>query len=149
MNETEKKRIEINIEFDSPESANQQLFIQLFEYFSKLAHDNARKKGFWKASDALLVAAMKIGMDEELLQMRKSQLRDLMHSELGEACEGDRKNLKSDKIPGFSNVEEEYADLIIRLMDASEGLNLRLAEAVIAKMDYNLARPAMHGGKKF
>ncbi len=126
-----------------------QKFINYFQAIAFEAHCNSRHKGFWDVSDKLRDIAEKEGMKDEMMQMRKSQLRDLMHSELGEACEGDRKNLASEKIPGFTNVEEEYADLIIRLMDAGEGLGLKLPQAIIAKMQYNSTRLAMHGGKAF
>jgi len=71
----------------------------------------------------------------------------LMHSELSEALEADRKDLPSDKLEGFSGVEEELADTIIRILDFAGYHELRLAEAVIAKLQHNLARPYMHGKK--
>lgn len=130
------------------ESTSQQ-FIHIFDTIARCAHRNSKAKGFWDASEQLQEVADAAGMGTALRKMRGSQLRDLMHSELGEACEGDRKDLQSDKIAGFSNVEEEYADLVIRLMDAAIALGLRLPEAIIAKMLYNQGRPAMHGGKSF
>ncbi len=69
----------------------------------------------------------------------------LMHSELSEALEADRKNLPSEKIPGFTGVEEELADCVIRILDFAGYHELRLAEAMIAKLQHNLTRPAMHG----
>jgi len=69
----------------------------------------------------------------------------LMHSELSEALEADRKDLPSEKIPGFSGVEEELADCVIRILDFSGHHNLRLAEAIAAKLQHNLSRPFMHG----
>lgn len=69
----------------------------------------------------------------------------LMHSELSEALEADRKDLPSEKIPGFSGVEEELADCIIRILDFAGHHNLRLAEAIAAKLQHNLSRPFMHG----
>jgi NTP pyrophosphatase (non-canonical NTP hydrolase) len=71
----------------------------------------------------------------------------LMHSELSEALEADRKDLESDKIPGFSGVEEELADLMIRVFDFAGHHNLRLGEAVVTKMRMNLQRPFRHGKK--
>ena len=73
----------------------------------------------------------------------------LTHGELSEALEWFRKgNPPSDHIPEFSGIEEEFADTIIRLMNISKRLNLRTAEAMIAKQKYNAARPFKHGGKK-
>lgn len=73
----------------------------------------------------------------------------LMHSELSEALEYFRKgHSRSDHID-FSGVEEEFADVIIRIMDTAEVLDLDVAGAVIAKMAFNESRPYKHGGKKF
>lgn len=69
----------------------------------------------------------------------------LMHSELSEALEADRKDLTSDHIPGFSGVEEELADCMIRIMDFAGHHDLRLAEAITAKLQFNLSRPYKHG----
>lgn len=72
------------------------------------------------------------------------------HAELSEAWEWIRKdNPASDHIPEFSGVEEEMADVIIRIMDTAEKEGFRIAEAIIAKMKYNTGRSYRHGGKKF
>lgn len=41
----------------------------------------------------------------------------LMHSELSEALEGDRKGLKDDKLPQYEMVDVEMVDCIIRIFD--------------------------------
>lgn len=69
----------------------------------------------------------------------------LMHSELSEALEADRKNLDAEHIPGFTGVEEELADVIIRILDFAGHHQLRLGEALSAKIAYNLTRPFKHG----
>lgn len=70
----------------------------------------------------------------------------LMVTEICEGFEGLRNNvIHSDKIPDFSPMEEELADLILRVMDYGKGRKLRIAEALIAKMVYNLGRPYKHG----
>lgn len=74
----------------------------------------------------------------------------LMHSEISEALEAYRHgNGPSDHIPEFSGVEEELADLVIRVMDHGAARNLRVAEAVLAKMAFNRDRPVKHGGKAY
>jgi NTP pyrophosphatase (non-canonical NTP hydrolase) len=73
----------------------------------------------------------------------------LIHGELSEALEYYRKgNGPSDHIPEFSGIEEEFADVIIRLMNIAQRLNLRVPEAMIAKQVFNATRPFKHGGKK-
>ena len=69
----------------------------------------------------------------------------LMHSELSEALEADRKGLRNDHIPAFTGVEEELADCLVRIFDFAGRHNLRLGEAFIAKLQFNLSRPHKHG----
>ena len=72
----------------------------------------------------------------------------LMHSELSEALEADRKGIESDdKIPEFTGVEAELADTVIRILDFAGRHNLRLGEAIQAKLLFNLSRPYKHGKK--
>jgi len=75
----------------------------------------------------------------------------LMHSELSEALEYCRKDPKtpSDHIPEFSGLEEEMADVIIRVLDFCEARDLRIVEALQAKNEFNKNRPYKHGGKRF
>jgi len=72
----------------------------------------------------------------------------LMVTELAEAMEAYRSgNPESGKIPGFSQMEEELADVVIRLLDFAGGEDLDIEGALIAKMLYNEKRPYRHGGK--
>ena len=74
----------------------------------------------------------------------------LMHSELSEALDADRHgNPPDDHIPEFSGMEAELADVILRIMDFSVHRNLRVGQAVVAKLKCNATRPRMHGGKKY
>lgn len=74
----------------------------------------------------------------------------LMHSELSEMLEAYRHgNPPSEHIPAFSAVEEELADIVIRVMDHGGARGMRVAEAILAKMDFNANRPIKHGGKVF
>jgi hypothetical protein len=79
----------------------------------------------------------------------------LMHSELSEALEADRKGLKDDKLPHRDGREVEFADCIIRILDTAAALGLDVAGAVIEKNRFNRQR-ADHklasraaGGKKY
>jgi NTP pyrophosphatase (non-canonical NTP hydrolase) len=72
----------------------------------------------------------------------------LMVTELAEAMEAYRDgNPESEKIPGFSKMEEELVDVIIRLLDFAGGTGLDIEGALSAKMAYNESRPYRHGGK--
>lgn len=79
----------------------------------------------------------------------------LMHSELSEALEADRKGLMDDKLPHRDGREVEFADCIIRILDTAGALGLDVAGALIEKNRYNRQR-ADHklenrasGGKKY
>ncbi len=83
-------------------------------------------------------------------ERNEGELIALMHSELSEALEAIRKgNPPDDRIPEFSGVEAELADVIIRIMDMAAAKGYRVGEAVVAKINYNKNRPYKHGGKKF
>jgi len=74
----------------------------------------------------------------------------LMHSELSEMLEAYRHgNPSSDHIPEFTGVEEELADVVIRVMDHGAARGFRVAEAVLAKIAFNASRPPKHGGKAY
>lgn len=69
----------------------------------------------------------------------------LMHSELSEALKALRTNANDDKLPQYKGVEIELADLLIRVFDYCGKHDLRLGEALLAKMEYNKTRPYKHG----
>lgn len=67
----------------------------------------------------------------------------LIHSELSEALEADRKNYGNEK------VAEELADVIIRTLDTAATHKLDIASALVEKMEKNKSRPYRHGGLKY
>lgn len=83
------------------------------------------------------------------LERKEGELIALMHSELSEALEAMRHdNPASDHVPEISAVEEELADVIIRIMDISFMKKYNIPKALFLKMEYNKTRPYRHG-KKF
>jgi len=80
----------------------------------------------------------------------------LIHSELSEALEAQRKGLMDDHLPNRKGIEAELADAVIRIFDLAAQQGLDIGGAVVEKFLYNTTR-ADHkvenrekkGGKKF
>ena len=74
----------------------------------------------------------------------------LIHSELSEALEAIREgNPPCPKDASMSTLEEEMADVVIRVMDFCYARGINLEQAIAKKHAVNVARPYKHGGKKF
>lgn len=66
----------------------------------------------------------------------------LIHSEVSEALEADRKGDQE----GF---EEELADVVIRILDLCGSRNIDLEDAILTKMERNKGRSYKHGNKAY
>ena len=76
----------------------------------------------------------------EPIKRNFGEVVSLMHSELSEALEADRKGLMDDKLPHRDGREVEFADLIIRVLDTAAALGLDVAGALIEKNRFNAQR---------
>jgi len=74
------------------------------------------------------------------IERNKGELLCLIHSEISEAMEGERKNLMDDKLPHRRNAEVELADALIRIFDYAGAFGYDLQGAVADKMEYNAVR---------
>ncbi|WP_078434250.1 MazG nucleotide pyrophosphohydrolase domain-containing protein [Metabacillus halosaccharovorans] len=66
----------------------------------------------------------------------------LIHSEVSEALEADRKGDQE-------NFVEELADVCIRIFDLCGSKKIDLEKAILEKMNRNKERSYRHGGKKY
>ena len=64
----------------------------------------------------------------------------LIHSELSEMLEGDRKGIQDDHLPHLTMFEVEAADVAIRLFDLCGAKGVDLGQAIAEKLEYNRHR---------
>jgi NTP pyrophosphatase (non-canonical NTP hydrolase) len=89
--------------------------------------------------EAFLIAKSK-GWHDEPREM--GTILALIHSEVSEALEADRKGNQE-------NFEEELADVCIRIFDLCGAKDIDLETAISKKMQYNRTRTYKHGGKAY
>lgn len=105
-----------------------EVFIDSYNALAQEHHLNMVAKGFWDKER---------NVSESLM---------LIVTEIAEACEADRHgNPPDDKIPTFNGMEAELADAILRIMDLGQGLGLRVADALVVKLQFNKGRAMRHG----
>lgn len=91
-----------------------------------------------------------------LLDRNRAEMLCLIHSEISEAMEGERKGLMDDHLPNRPMAEVELADAVIRIADYCGRWGYDLGGAIVEKLAYNATRAdhkpenrAQEGGKKF
>ena len=77
---------------------------------------------------------------KERINRNKGELLMLIVSEVAEAMEGERKNLKDDKLPHRPMAEVELADALIRIFDYAGAFGYDLGGAFVEKMAFNATR---------
>lgn len=122
--------------------------MKTIEDYVQEAYKNSCDHGFWEDFD-MTYRAIELQLGEASAEKytldTKLHKIALMMSELGEAVEGVRKPKQDEHCPEFTSEEIELADCIIRIFDYAGAFNVRLEEAINAKMAYNKSRPYKHG----
>ena len=115
---------------------------------SKEIHENNKSKGFYDSEKNI------------------GEMLALIHSEVSEALECDRKGMYSNRTPiALKNMmnesdfkgmferlvkntfQDELADIMIRVMDLAAFKGIDLESHIMAKVKYNTMRPHKHGKK--
>lgn len=78
--------------------------------------------------------------DGKRIERNKGELLCLIHSEISEAMEGERKNLPDDKLPHRRMAEVELVDALIRIFDYAGAFGYDLDGAYSEKMEFNAKR---------
>ena len=78
--------------------------------------------------------------DGNKMERNKGELLCLIHSEISEAMEGERKDLNDDKLPHRKMAEVELADTLIRIFDYAGAHGYDLEGAYQEKRAYNKQR---------
>ena len=132
-------RVEVDSVYKKPNDLNafNEIFAKLFYLYSLEVHETAVSKGWWNDENG------------DRADRNDGEIFSNFHAEISEAWESFRcGNPDSEKIQGFSQIEEELADCIIRIMDYAVARDFDVAAAILAKMEYNKSREYRHGGKK-
>lgn len=108
------------------------VIIFALKLLSKRCHENSVKHGFWG--------------NRGRAKRNVPEMIALMHSELSEMLEAYRHdNPPSEHVPEISGMDEELADLMIRVFDFCGGFDIDIAKAIELKMKFNETREHKHG----
>ena len=94
-------------------------------------HGIAKESGWWNQDDPNTDTRNPLHFSNKLA---------LIHSEVSEAMEGDRKSLMDDKLPHREMMEVELADAVIRIFDLAGGYGMDLPGAIAEKLAFNTQR---------
>lgn len=106
-------------------------YAQCVDQLINICHGDSLEAGWWHDKDGTPLKENPYAFSNKIA---------LIHSELSECLEGDRKGLMDDKLPHRPAREVELADAAIRLFDLAGAYGMDLGGALVEKMEYNRKR---------
>ena len=122
---------------------------------SKSIYEHNTKVGWWDDLEKLRRLKDQILDSSNLTEDYKSEILNdinksinliitqklaLVHSEISEALEGVRKDLKDDHLPQYDMFAVELADAIIRILELAGAFNIPIGNIMMEKLEYNSKR---------
>lgn len=128
------------------------MFYELVGKFTKICHDNSKAKGFWDGPEndniPTKIALLHSELSELLEAYRKGNPKCDKHAKDHNGITGTLSIIDGGEIRTMTSMEEEVADVFIRLCDLCGRLDIDLARVAMEKHAYNTSREHMHGGKR-
>lgn len=125
-----------------------ELILNSASILTAMCHSQAFSAGWWKNPTT--------GEDPRSNPLCFSNKLALIHSEISEALEGDRKSKMDDHLTHRQAREVELADAVIRIFDLAGAYSMDLGGAIAEKLQYNAQRAdhklenrAAAGGKAY
>ncbi len=129
----------------APELLAGAIIFQGLEEATKLCHEESTKKGWYNDPRT-----------GEKISRNRAEMLCLIHSEVSEVMESERKGGADKHLSHRPAAEVELADVLIRIFDYAGYCGYDVASAVLEKVVYNRTRPdhnlserSKEGGKKF
>lgn len=121
---------------------------QVLNNYAKIIYLSNVQKGFWADLDEIYESYALLAEDGVIDSIEKAfraQKLALIHSEISEALEADRADLKDDKLPQYDGLWVELADGIIRILDLCGRYRVDIGTVIKDKLEYNKSRAYKHG----
>lgn len=129
------------------------MFLDAMEKLCKRCYEAMKAKGFWDGDNDNVPTKIAL-MHSELSEMLEAYRRGNLITDKRETVVIDGKEvlrplsiIDRGGVGPMGSLEEEAADLLLRLFDFCGRYGIDLGRVTLAKMHYNESRPHKHGGK--